>query len=137
MTSIGENQLLAMVFQQQRWRHARGACAVAGVQGQICVCACRLLWVVVQRQRREGCKCDISVAVTPLSRHCQLSPIDVIVVSHSLFKMYQFAACLILLLNAWKIFVSSQPEDSCTAAPARDTLEHLELNARRMEQSLE
>ena len=44
--------------------------------------------------------------------------------------------CLILVQNAWKIFVSSQLENRCTADPAKDSLEHLELNARTMEQSL-
>jgi len=32
-------------------------------------------------------------------------------------------------------FASSQPENSSTAVPAGDTLEHLELSAGRMERS--
>jgi len=33
-------------------------------------------------------------------------------------------------------FASLQPENPCTVVLARDTLEHLELNAERMEMSL-
>ena len=48
--------------------------------------------VLAQSWRRQGCTCGISAAVAPLSRHSELSPAHVIVVSHFLIKMYQFIA---------------------------------------------
>ena len=102
--------------------------------------------MVVQSWRGQGCMCDISAALTPLNRYGQSSPVHMIIVIHFLIKMCQLKKklkknslkkmsvhCLILLLNAWKIFVSSQLENLCTAGPAKDSSERLELNARRME----
>ena len=70
--------------------------------------------------------------VTPLSRQPESSTVHAIGVCHFVIKMCQFIT--MLLLNAW-IILHHHSQNPCTVVAARDTLEHLELSAGRMEMS--
>ena len=77
--------------------------------------------------RGQGCMCDIFVAMTLLGRQPESSSVHTIAVSHFFIKMCQLITWY--SPECMDDFASPQPENPCTVVPARDTLEHLELNA--------
>ena len=82
----------------------------------------------------QGCMCDIFVAMTLLGRQPESSSVHAIAVSHFFIKMCQLITWYFSWMHGWFCFTTAR--NPCTVVPARDTLDHLELNAWRTEMSL-
>ena len=99
------------------------------------VMAWRSAWLEAKVEARAGVHMRhlcCWLVVTPLSRQPESSTVHAIGVCHFLIKVCQFIT--MLLLNAWMI-LHHHSQNPCTVVAARDTLEHLELSAGRMEMS--